>query len=84
MSLVAWPLNESEARVDLVLIGTSLLSLIYATGKPKDSGQQNDKKMSCKNGNAQSCATFFGHSTILSLPAVLLRKVSNDAVVMLI
>ena len=51
MCLVAWPLNESEARVDLVLIETSLLSLIYATGKPEDSGQQNDEKMACKNGN---------------------------------
>ena len=84
MCLVAWPLNESEARVDLVLTETSLLSLIYATGKPEDSGQQNDEKMARNNGNAQSCAKFFGHSTILSLPAVLLHKVSNDDVVMLI
>ena len=28
-------------------------------------------------GNAQSCATFFCHSAVLSLSAVLLRKVSN-------
>ena len=26
-----WPLNENEARVNFVLIETSLLSLIYAT-----------------------------------------------------
>ena len=29
------------------------------------------------NGNAQSRATLFGHAAVLSLPAVLLRKVSN-------
>ena len=28
--------------------------------------------------NAQSCTTLFGHSIVLSLPAVLLRKVPND------
>jgi len=33
--------------------------------------------MSRKIGNAQSRATFFRHSTFLSLPAVLLRKVST-------
>jgi len=49
--LVAWPLNGGGARVDPVLIETSLLSLIYATGKPEDSGQQNDEKMARKNGN---------------------------------
>ena len=27
VSLVAWPLNESEAVIDLVLIGTSMLFL---------------------------------------------------------
>ena len=32
-------------------------------------------KMSRKTGNAQSRATFFRHSAVLSLPAVLLRKV---------
>ena len=35
---------------------------------------QNDEKMSRKIGNAQSHATFFRHSAVLSLPAVLLRK----------
>ena len=54
VQLVARPLNENEARVNFVLIETSLLSLIYAT---QDSRMT---KMACKNGNAQSCATFFG------------------------
>ena len=35
-------------------------------------------KMSRKTRNAQSRATFFRHSAVLSLPAVLLRKVPND------
>ena len=34
--------------------------------------------MSGKTGNAQSRATFFRHSAVLSLPAVLLRKVPNE------
>ena len=34
--------------------------------------------MSGKTGNAQSRATFFRHSGVLSLPAVLLRKVPNE------
>ena len=34
--------------------------------------------MSRKTGNAQSRATFFRHSAVLSLPAVLLRKVANN------
>ena len=34
-------------------------------------------KMSRKTGNAQSRAIFFRHSAVLSLPAVLLRKVAN-------
>ena len=33
--------------------------------------------MSGKIGNAQSRATFFRHSAVLSLPAVLLRKLPN-------
>ena len=35
--------------------------------------------MSPKIENAESRATFFGHSTVLSLPAVLLRKLPNIA-----
>ena len=46
-----------------------------ATERLEDSGRQNDGKMSRKTGNAQSRATFFRHSAVLSLPAVLLRKV---------
>ena len=40
-------------------------------------GRQDDEKMSRKIGNAQSRATFFRHSAVLSLPAVLLRKLPN-------
>ena len=43
----------------------------------EDSGRQNDEKMSRKIGNAQSRATFFRHSAVLSLPAVLLRKLAT-------
>ena len=49
----------------------------YATGWLVDSGRQNDEKMSCKIGNAQSRATFFRHSAVLNLPAVLLPKLPN-------
>ena len=35
--------------------------------------------MSREIGNAQSRATFFRHSAVLSLPAMLLRKVPNNA-----
>ena len=56
----------------------------YATGRLEDLGRQNDEKMphqtvhfrSHKTGNAQSGAAFFRHSAVLSLPAVLLPKVS--------
>ena len=50
------------------------ISRCYATGRLEDSGRQNDENMSRKIGNAQSRATFFRHSAVLSLPAVLLRK----------
>ena len=40
-------------------------------------GRQNDEKISRKIGNAPSHATFFRHSAVLSLPAVLLRKLPN-------
>ena len=36
--------------------------------------------MSRKTGNAQSRATFFRHSAVLSLPAVLLRKLPIEGV----
>ena len=36
----------------------------------------NDEKMSGENVHSRSCATFFLHSDVVSLPAVLLRKVS--------
>ena len=35
--------------------------------------------MSRKIGNAQSRATFFRHSAVLNLPAVLLRKLANSS-----
>ena len=40
-------------------------------------GRQNDEQMSCTIGNAQSRATFFRHSAVLNLPAVLLPKLPN-------
>ena len=55
-------------------LGTRLHSSIkgaYAIGR------QDDEKMSRKIGNAQSRATFFRHSAVLNLPAVLLRKLPN-------
>ena len=50
----------------------SLESLRKRTAE--DSGRQNDEKMSCKILVTQSRATFFRHSAVLSLPAVLLRE----------
>ena len=46
----------------------------YATGRLDHSGRQEDETMLPKIGNAQSRATFFRDSAVLSLPAVLLRK----------
>ena len=47
----------------------------------QDGGRTQDGRMTKKcyssNGNAQSRAKRFGNSAVLSLPAVLLRKVSN-------
>ena len=43
------------------------------------SGKQNDEKMSSMIGNAQPHVTFFGHSAVLSLSAVLLRKLPNSS-----
>ena len=51
----------------------------YTNGRLADSGRQNDDKMSRKLGNAQSRITFFHHSAVLSLPAVLLRKLPNSS-----
>ena len=46
---------------------------LYAIGRLEESGRQNDEKMSCKTGNAEYHATFFRHSAVSSLPAVMLR-----------
>ena len=46
----------------------------YATGWLEQSVPQNDETMLHKIGNAQSRATLFRHSAVLSLPAVLLHK----------
>ena len=43
------------------------------------SARQNDEKMWRKIGNAQSRTTFFRHSAVLNLPAVLLRKLPNSS-----
>ena len=52
----------------------------YATGRLEDSGRQSDEKMSRETVHSQSYATFFRHSAVLSLSAVLLRQLpsSND------
>ena len=55
----------------------TVIGRAYATGRLKDSGRKNDEKMPRETVNSRSCATFFPHSSVLSLPAVLLRKVSN-------
>ena len=43
-----------------------------------------DEKLSHKTGNAQSRATFFCHSSVLSVPAILLLKVPNETPVLFI
>ena len=48
----------------------------YAKGRLEDSGRQYEEKMSRKTGNSR--ATFIRHSAVLSLPAVLLRKVPTN------
>ena len=40
----------------------------------EDSGPQNDEKMLRETVHSQSYATYFRHSAVLSLPAVLLGK----------
>ena len=47
-------------------------------GRLEDSGRQNNERKSRKIGNAQSRATFFRHSAVVSLPGVLLRKLPNN------
>ena len=53
---------------------------LHATGQLEDSGRraQKDEKMSRETVHSRSCATFFRHSAVRSLPAVLLREVSNQ------
>ena len=43
-------------------------------GPLEDSGPQNDEKMLRETVHSQSYATYFRHSAVLSLPAVLLGK----------
>ena len=52
---------------------------VYSTGRLAHSGRQNDEKMSHKIRNAQSRAKFFRHSSVLSLPAVLLCKLPKSS-----
>ena len=56
-----------EIRVNLFVFYCKTISFL------NDNRWQSDEKMSCKNGNAQ---TFFRHSAVLSLPAILLHKFS--------
>ena len=55
----------------------AIRELTGATGRLEDSGRHNDEKMSRKIGDVQSLTTFFRHSAVLSVPAVLLRKLPN-------
>ena len=71
-----WP----QPKIRAVAVMVYYREGAYATGRLEDSGRQNDEKMSRKIGNAQSRATFFRHSAVLSLPAVLLRKLPNNVV----
>ena len=66
--------NQSEHYFLASSSPSSLLKGGYATGRLEHSGRQNDEKISRKIGNAQSCATFFRHYTVLSHPAVLLFR----------
>ena len=64
-------------QIGLPLYGRPILLFeTLRTGRLEDSGRQNDEKMSRKIGNAESRATFFRHSAVRSLRALLLRKVS--------
>ena len=64
-------------QIGLPLRGRPILLFeTLRTGRLEDSRRQNDEKMSRKIGNAESRATFFRHSAVRSLPALLLRKVS--------
>ena len=47
----------------------------YVTGRLEDSERQNDEKTSRETAHSRSCETIFCHSAVLSLAAVLLRKV---------
>ena len=60
-------------HIDWSLILWSIRELT-PTGPLKDSGRQNDEKMWREAVHSQSYATFFRHSDVLSVPAVLLRK----------
>ena len=54
----------------------STLETLYATGRLEDSRRQNDEKIVARDFALPVLATFFRHSVVLSLPAVLLLKVS--------
>ena len=58
--LVAWPMNESEARLDLVLIETSLLFLFkfLLIGKRTDSTLTQEKPGSFYQNKVNSNLTF--------------------------
>ena len=46
----------------------------YATGRLEHSGRENDENLWRETVHSQSYATFFRHSAVLSLLAILLRK----------
>ena len=61
VSFVAWPLNESETRVDLVLIETSLLS--YAHDAVSRNLHKKSSEVSIKTRSTPASLSFKGQAT---------------------
>ena len=70
-----WP-RKKAAPANFPFIRCSFIRDRYATRRLEDSGRQNDEINWRETMHSRSCATFFRHSAVLSLEAVLLRKIS--------
>jgi len=68
--------RKKPAPANFPFIRCSFIRDRYATRRLEDSGRQNDEINWRETMHSRSCATFFRHSAVLSLEAVLLRKVS--------
>ena len=75
LDIVNYGLEETKILIIVSVLFYASPEGAYATGRLEDSGRQNDEKMWRETVHSQSYATFFRHSAVLSLPAVLLRKV---------